>query len=485
MLKDITLVNLNLMFGTVNGKIDFQAYFPIGITQIASSLEKAGFTVDFRDYQLFVKKDMGMAFDLDRFCHFLKGSSRVVGLSCMSNLLPFALLAAKRLKELFPDKIIILGGVGPTGVPGEIMENFGWVDFVCSGEGELGTTLLMESLRRNGWDKEQVGDIPGYFYRKSGRVVSREPRRIEDLDRLPFPAYHLVKTKEYDAAFSLVTTRGCPYRCTFCTETNHWKNKVTYRGIDSVIEEMRLIRKFSAKKVVLFQDDQITLDRARAVELFTRIKKARLGLYWKGFVRANLVDEELLKLMAESGCIQVRFGIESGSNSVLKKIRKGFTIEEATRKVLLASKYIPSVHASFIWGYPLEIESLEDCVETTKWIYYYCRKNVTSLPFLLSPLPNSEIFRKYKGPLDFNAKLQANFNISGAEDLNMRGVRIFDRTRYIFDFIRKYPRIFPGFFLYDYKNNIRPKQKIVYADSKLVFRQNRQIKIGDYSEVDL
>lgn len=481
---DVTLVNINLMYAVIDDSVDFQVYNPLGLLYIAACLEREGYRVDFRDYQLSVKQNIQDPFNLDYFSEFVRGAAPIVGLSCMSNLLPFTLLAAKRLKEDKPETVLILGGVGPTGVSREIIENFDWIDYVCYGEGERSMVDLVTRLKSGTQPRSKLDKpVPGFFARYEGRVTYISRPRITDLDTLPLPAYNLINFDDYDAAFSVVSSRGCPYRCTFCTETNHWNNRVVFRSVERVIEEIKLIAVHSVKRVFLFQDDQITLDRDRAIHFFERLIDENLDMYWKCFVRVDLVDEELLALMADSGCIQVRFGVESGSNHVLKEINKGFTIEQAYQTIRLALDYIPSVHASFIWGFPFE--TIQECKKTVKWAQRLHNSGCTVLNFLLSPLPNSEIYRNYSGPLDFNEDIMANFNISGGERQTQEGTRIMKNAEYMFEFIRTYPRIFPGFYLYDYENNVMPKMRIVRKKRRLVFRGVRDIKVGDYAEVDL
>jgi radical SAM superfamily enzyme YgiQ (UPF0313 family) len=287
----------------------------------------------------------------------------------------------------------------------------------------------------------------------------------------------------YDAALSIMTSRGCPYLCAFCTETNHWGNQVVFRSVENVVDEIAYISERSTKRVFLFQDDQITLDRDRAKHLFQRLIERDFGMYWKCFARVDLVDKELLAKMAEAGCIQVRFGVESGSNRVLERIHKGFTIEEAYRAVRLALEYIPSVHASFIWGYPFE--TIQECQETITWIRRFQTAGCTVLNFLLSPLPNSEIYRDYDGPLDFNENIMANFNSSGGVNRTQEGSHILEDSQYLFEFIRQHPRLFPGFYLYDYERNVKPKMRIIHRDRSLVFRDLKGVSVGDYDLVDL
>ena len=478
--KDITLLNFNLMYGVVNKTIDFQKYPPLGLLSIAASLEQEGYSVDFRDYQTFISHKNGSPFILKDIVPFIDDCSDIIGISCMSNLLPFAILASREIKEIYSNTTIILGGVGPTSVAKEIIKTFPWIDFVAYGEAENSIVRLMDSLKNNTNIYTEKNIVSGFYYKINNKVFFKQQERITDLDSLPLPAYHLIDTKEYDAAFSVLSSRGCPFKCTFCTETNHWKNKVVFKSIDRVIDEIRSISINSSKKVFLFQDDQITINRERALMLFKRIQLEFPDFYWKAFVRVDLVDEELLQVMKESGCIQVRFGIESGSNEILKAINKGFTIEEAFKSVSLALKYIPSVHVSFIWGYPFE--TINQCKETMKWIKSFHKEGATVLNFLLSPLPNSTIYKQYNGPLDFNDNIMANFNASGGENFGSKKITILEHTQYMFDFIKKYPKIFPGFFIYDYKNNIKPKMKIVYKKRLFIFRNKKKIILNRYHE---
>jgi hypothetical protein len=100
-------------------------------------------------------------------------------------------------------------------------------------------------------------------------------------------------------------------------------------------------------------------------------------------------------------------------------------------------------------------------------------------------LPNSEIYRDYNGPLDFNENIMANFNNSGGENITQAGTRILESAAYLFEFVRQYPRLFPGFYLYDYENNVKPKMRIVHKDRHLVFRGMKDVSVGDYDLVDL
>lgn len=377
-------------------------------------------------------------FILKNFLSFIgQISTKIVGFSCMSNLLPFTILAAKMIKENYPDKIVVLGGVGPSPVAHHIIKEFPFIDIVVDGEGE---EVIIEIMEGN---QNQV----------------LQGKRIVDIDSLPMPAYHLINFKDYDAAPSIITSRGCPYNCAFCTEGSIFGRGVRFRDIDLVIEEMKYVYEQSGRTLFLIQDDNFTLNKSRILNFCNKIKRIKLDLKWKCFGRINLMDKEIMEKMAGAGCVQIRYGIESGSNKILEKIRKRFTIEEAYKIVSESVKYFPSVHTSFIWGYPFE--TIEDLFETLKQMKKFEEAGATAYLFQLSPLPRSEIYEKYKGELDFFPELYSNFNAAGCEQWEENGCKIHKTSRYIYDFIKKYPHIFPGFYQYDLKNNITPKYKFI------------------------
>ena len=131
--SDLTLINLNLLFIRYGEQIERERHVPLGCLYLTRSLEAAGFTVDFRDYQLCESED---PFDLDAFLDFVAEPAPVVGLSCMANLLPFTLLAAEALKARYPDRKIVLGGVGAKAVEDKILRRFPGIDVIARGEGE-------------------------------------------------------------------------------------------------------------------------------------------------------------------------------------------------------------------------------------------------------------------------------------------------------------------------------------------------------------
>jgi len=249
---DATLINLNLMLVNLDGTFDQQVYTPLGLLYIASCLEQEGANVEFIDYQTF---SHARTFDAGLLADAIGETADLVGISCMSNLLPFAILVAEELKKRRPGCKTVMGGVGPSPVAREIVEAFPFVDSVVEGEGEL---IMREFLA-------------------SGRVDPLPSRRIvTELDTLPIPAYHLLDYNLYDAAPSVITSRGCPYKCTFCTEPYNFAGRVSFRDVDSILEEIELVHARSGKELFLFQDDILPLKRSR----FSRLLEGFRNLFF-------------------------------------------------------------------------------------------------------------------------------------------------------------------------------------------------------------
>lgn len=420
---DITLINLNLMLINNAGHYDRQNYIPLGLLYIASLLRREGYHVEFIDYQLFSHVE---EFNADLFIKTLGKPAQFVGLSCMSNLLPFAILCAEHLKSSYPGCRLILGGVGPSPVAKEIVGSFPFIDSVCEGEGEV---TMLDFVRC------KVGSLP--------------PRRIvKDLDTLPLPDYSLTDFSFYDAAPSIITSRGCPYQCTFCTEPHNFGNGVRYRSIDSIVEELELVHSLSGRTLFLFQDDILPLNRSRFRKLLRAFRNLSFPIQWKCFSRVDLMDDGLMSEMVDSGCVQVRYGIESGSNKTLKRIKKGFTIEKAYEISKKSVRYFPSVHASFIWGYPFE--DMTEFEATLKWARRFEDVGATVLLFEYSPLPGSRLYKEFEGELKFSKENYSFFVVTGHERITEGGFDTKKRFSPIYQLIQKYPQIFSGF--YKYKN---------------------------------
>ncbi len=460
-MHDITLVNMNLLYIAYEDRVDREVHVPLGLLYLVSVLEEQGYRVDLRDYQLYAGADL---FDIDNTLAFLEDSARVVGFSCMANLLPYTLLVAQALKDRHPDKMVILGGTGPTAVEPAILQRFEAIDLIVRGEGERTIVDLMKALDGAQDLRHGLRAVPGISARVEGSVIETPPRpRIRDLDALPWPAYHRLDMAAYQGC-GVVTSRGCPYRCTFCSVAPIWGHQAVLRGVDPVVAEMRHLFEAHGVTMFLLQDEYFVSDKERMLDFCTALESARLPVHWKCFARIDRVDEEMLRAMADAGCVHVRYGVESGSEAVLRQVAKGFTPAEASRVIALSAQIFPEVDAFYVWGFPFE--TMADFAKSAFQMSLFRSWGVRVLPCLLSFLPQTAIYRdylagKYGGRLQFRPELTPEYVVTGHETSSMGETSISGSQRPLFDFVAAHPDLFPGFLQWEPETNVWPKLQIL------------------------
>ena len=450
MAADLTLVNLNMLFMRYGEEIERESHVPLGCLYLARALEDAGLEVDFRDYQFCPGDD---PFDMEVFCDFLADPAPVIGLSCMANLLPFTLMAFRALRERYPDRTLVLGGVGSKGVEDPILSRFPSVDVIARGEGEVSGPKLLAALNSGG----DLSGVQGVSYRHNGSVRHNPDHpRIQSLDAIPFPAFHKVDLSRY-AGYGMMTSRGCPYPCTFCSVAPVWNHESHSRSPANIVDEMRVLNQEAGVDLFLFQDEFFISGKRQVMAFCDELNRSGLGVEWKAFGRVNLTDVEMMEAMAASGCVELRFGIESGSDRVLKEIRKGFTAAETLALVPKAVEILPRVDTFYIWGFPFE--TLDDFNQTLFQMVTFRMMGARILPSLLCLLPQTELYKEWapKSTLEFCPYLFPEFIFTGHEVCQGGEVELPERYAAYFQLILDNPDIFPGFFHIDLERNVLPK----------------------------
>lgn len=448
--SEITLINLNMLFMRYGEEIERELHVPLGCLYLARALEDAGCSVDFRDYQLCPSDD---PFNMETFLGFTRDPASVIGLSCMANLLPFTILAAKALKARYPDRLIVLGGVGSAAVEDKLLRRFPWIDVICRGEGEQTGPELMTVLN----DKRDLSGVQGISYRRNGDIRHNPDRlRIQDIDAIPFPAFAKVDIKRY-AGYGMMTSRGCPYLCTFCSVAPVWRHESFNRSPRNIVEEMRLLHHEAGVDLFLFQDEFFVSGKRQVMEFCRKLSRSGLPVEWKAFGRVNLTDVEMMRAMADCGCLELRFGIESGSDAVLARIRKGFTAAESLELIPKAVEIFPRVDCFYVWGFPFE--TMEDFNQSLFQMVSFRMMGARILPSLLSLLPQTEIYHEWSqaSPLEFCPYLLPEFVLTGHERMNDGEIEIPAPYAEYFGLIMGNPDIFPGFFHIGLEGNVLPK----------------------------
>ncbi|HLD43164.1 MAG TPA: radical SAM protein [Candidatus Nanoarchaeia archaeon] len=316
----------------------------------------------------------------------------VVGMAALTFTLLDSLNLAKAIKEINPCIKIVFGGPHATMFPNETIRQPN-VDIVVAGEGEKTFTELIENLHSD----EKLRQVSGiYFKNKEGRVIVTPPKPfIQNLDELPMPDRTLTPYKKYYSVLSkanplttMVTSRGCPYLCTFCDRPQAGGKTFRARSAKLVVDEMESCKQLGINEI-LFYDDTWTLNRRRAKEICDEILSRKLEIIWDCRTRVDSVDEELLKLMKKAGCERINFGVESGTVKGLQTVKKGVTIPQIEKAFRLCKEVGMDRLGYFILGLPGETK--EEMLETIRFAKKlkpsFCHFTV------FTPFPETEVWR--------------------------------------------------------------------------------------------
>lgn len=308
-----------------------------------------------------------------------------------------AIEVARRLKSLYPNTPILLGGPYSTSLPERILKNNPAVDAVVIGEGENTLLETAESLGK----KNIFEDIKGLVWHDNGLIIRNDERSLIDtLDEIPFPAYHLLPNlKKYKTRSRgrpvgyLMTSRGCPFRCTFCNGNifgKVWRSHSVGRVMDEIAY---MVGHYGIKQIDIF-DDNFTFDKKRATEILEQLARSRFKLYLnlQSGVSVDSMDEELLEKMKRAGVFKLALAIDTADETIQKNVKRNVDL----RKGLLLARKARSLGmvtcGHFILGLPGDnAETME------RTIAYALEMNPHHAHFMIClPFPGTEIFKEVK-----------------------------------------------------------------------------------------
>jgi radical SAM superfamily enzyme YgiQ (UPF0313 family) len=370
---------------------------PLGLLYIAAVLEQHGIEVGVIDG---IGEGLKLEDLEDRIVEF---GPDVVGIACMmTETYSDSAEVARIVKRAAPKAKIILGGHNASFVAEKIIETLPEADYVVVGEGEYTFLELVRSIS----NKNDIGGIKGVTYRNNGKATFtgvREP--VQNLDELPFPAKHLLSPNSHYGHFwygrrrialknlsGIITSRGCPFGCTFCSCTAFSGRKIRARSPENVVKEMEYLVNERGVEQIFIVDDNFTCFPKRVMEICRLIKERGLEFDWFCEGRVDTASEKVYKNMAEAGCWLIFLGLESGSQRVLDYYKKKTTVEKGWQAVALAQKAGIDVVGSFIVGAPVETE--EDYQRTLDFITRADMDLVSISP--LHVYPGTELWQEFE-----------------------------------------------------------------------------------------
>lgn len=371
-----------LLISPSNLRVHSVPYPYLGLCYLAAVLRQAGVKVGILDSDA---QRLGVREIIN---HVKSCRPLIIGISVMSMNLRSAYNLIKNIQLEYPEGKIVVGGAHINGDPG-IIEHMG-VEYGFRGECEF---AFLDFCRKT-LNGEECDGLPGLILNRSGEINAGHSPFIGDINSLPMPAYDLLPLQEYYTAhtnikaISMITSRGCPYNCIYCSRLR--QGSYRYLSSEKTLEQLEVLVGQHGFQSIEFVDEIFTFSRERVIELCRSIIKRKLRFSWGVLARADKVDDEILGAMKEAGCRSVAFGVESGSERVRFLDNKKIKNEVYFKAIDLCRKHKLQTMGFYILGHPTETK--EEMIETVR----FALKLGTDMAKIskMIPLPNSLLFDK-------------------------------------------------------------------------------------------
>ena len=320
----------------------------------------------------------------------ISGNCGLIVLQTSTASIELDLKTAEKIKNKFPSSKIALVGSHVSVLDKEVMETNEFVDFAARNEYEY--TIRDLALGKN------PKDILGLTFRENKKIIRNADRPLlENLDELPWPSRHFLPMDAYfepifksKKTFRLMGSRGCPYQCTFCLwpQTIYGK-KFRMRKPEKIVDEIEHLINDCGAKGLYFEDDTFTVSPGQVIGICREILRRKIKIPWSCLGRVDCVNREILKIMKEAGCYMIRYGVESSSQDILNKAKKGITIEKIVSAFAVTKETGIETYASYTLGLPGETkETLEKTIE------FAVKLNSDYAQFgIAMPYPGTEFYR--------------------------------------------------------------------------------------------
>lgn len=383
---------------------------PLGICYIAAILEKNGYKVDILDCEtmnIVKREDAGkmktfykINTEYDHFTKIMNPKRKlwehilekilskkhdVIGFSSGTFHMSSVIYLSNMIKKERSTPII-LGGCHPTVMPILSLKETK-ADFTVMGEGESTIIELLKYLSKKNND---IKNIKGIAYCNNGDCKINEPReRIENLDELPFPARHLLNPKLYkkEAFGYVISSRGCPFNCSFCSSHTMWGRHTRLRSAKNMVDEIELVYNKYGTKEFRFADDLFPINIQRVKDFAKEIKNRKLDISFRCGSRVDTINKEVLSYLKDAGCKKISFGVESGNQRILNLINKKITLEQSKKAIKMTQDAGIKAIAFFMVGHPTEtLKELQDTIDLMDDLNAW-----RSLVNLTTPHPGTEL----------------------------------------------------------------------------------------------
>lgn len=376
----ITLVNPPQTTGAPES-----GFIPLGIGYLAAVLENDGYAVDVIDCQVQQHTKSELESELSRL------QPDVIGITSTTLTYKSATEIVKTAKKACPNSLTILGGPHVTVLDEQTLNEQPEVDIVVRGEGEQTLLELVDLVSKS--NLKDIDEVAGITFRKNGQIVQTPDRPfIQNIDELPYPAFKHFDVSKYrifgKTYLPVITSRGCPFQCTFCLASRMCGRGFRARSPKNVVDELEFLRDTYGADAFSFYDDTFTFDRKRARDICEEMKSRKVDLQWDCRTRVDRISKDDLAILRDANCQLIHFGVESGSQKMLNAMKKGTTVEQNARAIKWAKEVGISVAISVVVGYPGETP---DILQQTLDFIYKTRPDYVYMCIAI-PYPGTELY---------------------------------------------------------------------------------------------
>lgn len=384
--------------------LTMQAFVPVGLLSLKAACDAACPNAAVQVVELNTLINAGAIPNDDGFYDHIAETALgdgkdMVGLMTDADSLHHTIAIAARVKARAPTTLVGLGGPAVSPIASRVLERFPAVDFIVRGEGEETFPEFVAALEAG----TTPADVLGLTWREGESVRHNVDRKvIEELDRLPIPDFAAYEQTGRSALY-LDVGRGCPFKCAFCATAPFWERRYRMKSIPRILDEMRLLRDRWGRRHFNYSHDIFTCDNKWTHKFCKAMKAADLGVTWTCSTRTDVIDPELLAHMAEAGCVEIYYGIETGSQAMQETICKNLDLAWAREIVKATAACGIRPVTGFIVGYPEETP--DTLSETLSRFFDFLevgghRAHI----FTLCPFPGAPMFARAAGGIDKRAE---------------------------------------------------------------------------------
>ena len=361
---------------------------PLGLALLAGILEKQG-------YKVIILDANSPGFSIDESLKDI-AVGEIIGITAMTPTIGRALDIAKKVKQKQHGCIVVIGGPHVTLMAEETLKSSTCLDIAVHGEADETIIELVKAFEQH----TPLEKIPGISFIRDGNIIQTLTRQtLTDMESLPYPAFHLLDLELYQPHpphgmyrpfAAMVTSRGCPYRCAYCSKPV-FGSKFRAQSAPRVVDEMVYLKERFGIREIAFYDDSFTLDKKRVHEICELVLEKKLKIAWTCETRVNLVDKELLRHMKQAGCYAIAYGIETAAPEIMKVIQKDITLEQVEAAVRAHHEVGLQVVGYFMLGSPGETPAT-----MTQTINFAKKLKVDFAQFsITTPFPSTELYDIY------------------------------------------------------------------------------------------